>query len=85
MSSEETTINKIGSIEFNNIHFSYKADEELFNGFNLKISGSDKIHIVGPNGSGKSTLIRLLLKLHKPTKGSILINGINLFKIDRSS
>lgn len=84
-SGEETTINKIGSIEFNNIHFSYQEDEKLLYGFNLKISEGDKIHIVGPNGSGKSTLIRLLLKLHEPTKGSILINDINLFKIDRSS
>ena len=82
---EEVLIDKIESIEFDNLYFSYPDSEEIFNGLNLRIDKGDKIHLTGPNGSGKSTLIRLLLKLIEPTDGNISINGLDLSTINKSS
>lgn len=49
---------------------------------NLTIDRCQFVAIVGPSGSGKSTLMSILLGLHKPTKGKLLIDGIDLDKVD---
>ena len=41
--------------------------------------------IIGPSGSGKTTLIKLLCGFIRPTVGQILVNGIDLNKIDLKS
>jgi len=64
-------------IEFKNVDFRYK-DKLILSDFNLTIKRNDKIGVVGKSGCGKSTLAKLLLKLYKPEKGKILINGKNL-------
>lgn len=67
-------------IEFKNIDFRYK-DKLILSDFNLLIKRNDKIGVVGKSGCGKSTLTKLLLKLYKPEKGKLLIDGqdLNLF------
>ena len=49
-----------GAIEFANINYHYKGARFLFEGFNLRIAGGEKIGLVGRSGSGKSSLIKLL-------------------------
>lgn len=72
-------INTGPKIEFKNVTFQYPGqDKKIFDNFNLKIEPGQKIGIVGDNGAGKTTLIRLLLRVHDPVRGEILINGINL-------
>lgn len=66
-------------IEFRNVSFKYpKQENYIFNNFNLVINPGQKIGIVGDNGAGKTTLIRLLLRIHDPVEGEILVNDINL-------
>lgn len=48
----------------------------------FKIKKGENVALLGLNGAGKSTLLKLLLGLLKPTHGQILINGIDLVKID---
>ena len=48
---------------------------------NLSIKKGESVAIVGKSGSGKSTLMHLLALLDKPTKGQILINGIDSTKL----
>ena len=72
-------------IEFRNVYFRYEgqktwAVEDLC----LTIHQGEKIAVVGRNGSGKSTLIKLLCRLYEPTKGEILLNGININTYDRN-
>ena len=73
----------IKNIKFSNISFIYEQNNKLiFNNLNLEINVEDKIiGIVGDSGFGKSTLMKLLIKLYK-YDGNILINDIDIQKID---
>ncbi|WP_422678783.1 ABC transporter ATP-binding protein [Clostridium botulinum] len=66
------------NIQFENVSFYYNKDKIILNNINIKIDKCEKIAIIGENGSGKSTLINLFLRLYKPCKGKILINGTNI-------
>ncbi|MCG7344394.1 cell division ATP-binding protein FtsE [Sporosarcina sp. ACRSL] len=48
------------------------------NGINVEISRGEFVYVVGPSGAGKSTFIKMMYREETPTKGDILINGINL-------
>jgi ABC-type multidrug transport system fused ATPase/permease subunit len=77
---------KVQTIEFKNVWFKYKEDQDwTLRGINLLINEEEDIAIVGENGAGKSTLIKLLCRFYDPQKGEILINGINLKEIKRNS
>ncbi|WP_242677781.1 ATP-binding cassette domain-containing protein [Helicobacter pylori] len=66
---------KIRSITFENISFSYPNSKLIFENFNLSLH-SDKIYaLVGKNASGKTTLIKLLLGFYIPNSGQIIINN----------
>ena len=83
--SSKKTISSIlnGNIDFNNVGFTYentgiKAIEQ----FDLKIYAGQKIAIVGRTGSGKTTIAQLLLRMYDATEGSILVDGIDVRKMD---
>ncbi|WP_073423021.1 ATP-binding cassette domain-containing protein [Helicobacter pylori] len=66
---------KIHSITFENVSFSYPNSKLIFENFNLSLH-SDKIYaLVGKNASGKTTLIKLLLGFYTPNSGQIIINN----------
>ena len=72
-------------IEFREIAFEYarEADDSasrrlVLNGLNLSIRAGETVAIVGPNGSGKSTLVNLLPRFYDPSRGDVLIDGVNL-------
>ncbi|MDD2490231.1 MAG: cell division ATP-binding protein FtsE [Bacilli bacterium] len=48
---------------------------------NLKVKKGDFIFVIGASGSGKSTLIKLLYREEKPTKGQIIVGGIDVAKL----
>ena len=75
-----TSLNDIkGTIEFKNVYFKYRPNEAYtLKGLNLNIEPNKKIAIVGRSGNGKSTLFNLLLRYFDSTKGSILIDNINI-------
>ncbi len=73
-------------IEFKNVFFKYNTDTDyVLKDVSFKINDKETVSIVGVNGCGKTTLIKLLLKLYKPNKGEILLNGININDIDTKS
>ena len=76
-------IKKIKSIELKHVSFSYGYTRPLFDHFQLKIERS--LFIQGKTGSGKSTLLKLIMNQLQPTKGEIVINGINLQELDLNS
>lgn len=64
-------------IEINNVSYKYKNGNEVLKDVNLKINNGEFVAIIGKNGSGKSTLAKLISGLEKPTKGDVIVNGIN--------
>ena len=76
-------IKKIKSIELKHVSFSYGYTRPLFDHFQLKIERS--LFIQGKTGSGKSTLLKLIMNQLQPTRGEIVINGINLQELDLNS
>ena len=76
---------KIG-IEFKNVEFKYRDEEELIlKGLTMKLEPNKKIAVVGKSGQGKSTLFNLLLRYFDSTKGKILINGVNIKSLSENS
>ena len=69
-------------VEFKDVEFRYPlSKQKIFNKTNFVIRKGSSIGIVGDSGVGKSTLINLIMGFISPTKGEILIDGINLKKI----
>lgn len=54
----------------------------VLQGLTLRIAGGSSIGIVAENGAGKSTLMKLLCRLYEPTRGRILVNGIDIREFD---
>ena len=73
-----------GSIEFNNVIFSYPTatDTKVLKGLSFKLKPGDRLGVVGSTGSGKSTVIQLLLRYYDPDSGSILIDNTEIHKFD---
>jgi ATP-binding cassette, subfamily B, multidrug efflux pump len=73
-----------GEIRFEHVWFAYKDDEYVIRDLDFTIKPGEKIALVGPTGAGKSSIIRLLCRLYEPTKGRILIDGVDINKITQA-
>lgn len=70
-------------IEFKNVSFRYpNSTSYVLKNINLKISNKEKLAIVGYNGAGKTSFTLLLTRMYEPTEGEILLNGINIQRIN---
>lgn len=68
-----------GEVEFKDVHFYYpqRKDISVLNGLSFKAKSGDKIALVGASGAGKSTIASLLQSFYQPSKGELLIDGVN--------
>jgi ATP-binding cassette subfamily B multidrug efflux pump len=71
-----------GEIEFKNVSFSYNGEKALKE-INMHIKPGQTVGIMGPTGSGKSTLMNLICRFYDCTSGEVLIDGINVKKIQK--
>lgn len=71
------------TIEFRNVSFAYPGagNEPVLRNLNLIIPEGQTTAIVGASGSGKTSICKLLLKFYSPTKGKILVGGIDFEEI----
>lgn len=66
-------------IRFEDVEFTYPgADAPALTGIDLHVKPGASLALVGQNGSGKTTLIKLLTRLYQPTRGRILLDGLDL-------
>jgi ATP-binding cassette, subfamily B, multidrug efflux pump len=70
-----------GEIEFRAVTVDYGSGPAL-NGIDLRIPAGNTLAVVGRTGSGKSTLVNLLPRLFDPTGGAVLLDGIDLRRVD---
>lgn len=68
-------------IRIKDLEKKYKTGVTAIYDFDLKVKKGDFIFVIGASGSGKSTLIKMLYREEKPTKGSIIIGGIEVSKL----
>lgn len=83
----ETDLTKVpDTIAFKNVTFRYStATRDALKDVSFEIKQGQHIAIVGENGAGKTSLIKLLLGMYDPTKGEIVIDGINLKELSIAS
>ncbi len=74
----------MGIIELKEVYKIYGTEKGkiALKNINLSVDEGEFISIMGPSGSGKSTLLKLASTIEKPSAGSILINGIDVKKIN---
>jgi ATP-binding cassette, subfamily C, bacterial CydD len=68
----------IGTVRFENVHFSYRPGQPALRGIDITLSRGQRVALIGPSGSGKSTVARLLLGLATPDKGRVAVDGTDL-------
>ena len=65
-------------IEVKDIYKSF-GDLEVLKGVNLKVEKGEIVAIVGKSGAGKTTLLQIIGTLDKPTRGKVLMDGVDVF------
>lgn len=73
-----------GIVEFKHVSLEFKKKEVLHN-INLRVDHNEVLAIVGEAGSGKTMMLNLLLRLYKPTKGSIKLDNVDVFEFSKES
>src|SRR5574344_116616 len=68
-------------IRMHEVRMTYKSGITALRDFDLNISKGEFVFLIGSTGCGKSTLIKLLYREIKPTKGQILVGGIDVGKL----
>lgn len=75
-----------GSYQCNDLVFNYQGnDRPALDIHQLVIKPGERIAILGPIGSGKSTLLKVLSGLYAPTKGRVLLDGLDIHQISRET
>ncbi len=81
-----TTVQRLGGdIEFIDVDHRYPDGRCSLRGFNVIIPAGSLVAIIGENGTGKSTLLSLLLRLHRPRRGTVRIGGTDIDSFQLSS
>ena len=66
------------------VHYqSYDATVHAVENLNLSLGNGETLGLVGESGCGKSTIGRAILRLHEPTSGEVLLNGVDVTKLNK--
>lgn len=72
-------------IEFRNVSFNYRYNDNLFNDLSVTIEANQKVGLVGYSGSGKSSFVNLITRLYDINKGQIFIDSHNIAEVTQNS
>ena len=68
----------VEEVRFEDVEFEYRPDQPVVRDFNVTAPGGTVVALVGRSGAGKTTVTDLVARFHDPTKGRILLNGIDI-------
>ena len=71
-----------GELAFEEVSFHYDPDQTILNNVSFELKPGSSVAIVGPSGAGKSTIINLIPRLYDVTGGRILLDGVDIRKLD---
>ena len=71
-----------GTVQFEDVEFAYEPEKPVLHGLSFVAEPGTVTALVGSSGSGKSTIISLLCAFHTPTKGRVLVDGVDLATVD---
>ena len=74
-----------GSVDFENVHFTYPGGRTVFDNFTLRIAPGERIGLVGESGGGKSTLFALLQRFQTIQGGTITFDGQDIMQITQKT
>ncbi|MFA6473599.1 MAG: ABC transporter ATP-binding protein [Patescibacteria group bacterium] len=74
-----------GAVRFSTVDFNYRRTRRVLHGFSLDIAPGEHVALVGPSGAGKSTVVKILLRLHDVSGGTITIDGQDVSKVTQES
>ncbi len=77
-SDAKDSTNLKGHIDFEHVAFAYEADTPILSDVHFSIKAGQRIGICGPTGGGKSTVVSLIPRFYDPTKGRVLIDGVDI-------
>jgi subfamily B ATP-binding cassette protein MsbA len=71
-----------GRVRFDEVEFAYTPEKPVLHGISFTAQPGTVTALVGSSGSGKSTIISLLCAFHTPSKGAVLVDELDLSKVD---
>lgn len=71
-----------GTVRFEDVEFAYDPEKPVLHGISFVAEPGTVTALVGSSGSGKSTVISLLCAFHTPSKGRVLVDGMDLAHVD---
>ena len=74
-----------GTVEFDNVSFSYEGSEQILRNVSLKISPGEKVALVGYVGSGKTTLAELVPRFYDVSSGRVTVDGYDVRDVSLKS
>ncbi len=82
MLENKTMTTLVEAVDLKKTYMLGKVPVEAVRGVNMKVEAGDFVSILGPSGSGKSTMLNLIGALDKPTSGKLLIDGVDISKLN---
>ncbi|MDO5572491.1 MAG: ABC transporter ATP-binding protein [bacterium] len=74
-----------GNVEFKNVVFGYLPERTLFHDVSLLAKPGMRMAVVGPSGAGKTTLVNLLMRFYEIQKGTIEVDGMDIYQMSREN
>ena len=76
-----------GRLEFADVRFTYptRPEHAALEDFSLVVTPGEAVALVGPSGAGKSTVFQLLLRFFDPGAGRILLDGVDIARLEPAS
>ena len=68
----------VAELRFENVEFEYREGRPVVRNFNVTVPSGSVVALVGRSGAGKTTVTDLVARFHDPTKGRILLNGVDI-------
>jgi ABC-type multidrug transport system fused ATPase/permease subunit len=72
---------RTGEVVFEHVWFAYQGEDWVLRDVSLRVAPGERAALVGATGAGKTSVIKLLTRLYEPTRGRVLLDGVDLREI----